>query len=194
MASQSADTGGDRNQDHPLRSPVPSIRGKTNRHPSARVFGSHLVLDDGGSRKQAARFQDLLQQPSHAYLTGRANAGYARVTTNRQSPLVSMATTLSGPLSDTGGCLISQRFVLAAVSARPLQKPRMKSSGVRVLSCSAFRGFDRFTAAISIRQRQAINGSMTRACSVLFRAAWHSAPPPLYWRWIAADIVFGVWT
>ena len=144
MASQSADTGGDRNQDHPLRSSVPSIRGKANRHPSARVFGSHLVLDEGRSRKQAARFQDPLQQPSHAYLTGRANAGYARVTTNCQSPLVSMATTLSGPLSDTGGCLISQRFVLAAASGRPLQKPRMKSSGVRFLSCSAFRGSDQF--------------------------------------------------
>jgi hypothetical protein len=43
---------------------------------------------------------------------------------------------------------------LAAVSGRRLQKPRMKSSGVRVLSCSAFRGSDRFTAALSIRQRQ----------------------------------------
>jgi hypothetical protein len=31
----------------------------------------------------------------------------------------------------------------------------MKSSGVRVLSCSAFRGSDRFTAAVSIRQRHA---------------------------------------
>ncbi len=87
---------------------------------------SHLVLDDGISRKQAARFQDLLQQPSHAYLTGRANAGYARVTSNRESPLVSMATTLSGPLSDTDGCLLSQRFALAAVSGRPLQKSRNK--------------------------------------------------------------------
>src|SRR5882762_4554317 len=76
-------------------------------------------------------------------------------TTNRQSPLVSMATTLSGSLSDTGGCLISQRFVLAAVSGRPLEKPRMKSSAVRVLGCSAFRGSDRFTAAVSVRQRQA---------------------------------------
>src|SRR5882762_3728533 len=101
MASQSADTGGDSNQVHPLRSPVLSIRGKANRHPSARVLGSHFVLDDGRSRKQAARFQDLLQQPSHAYLPGRANAGYARVTTSSQSPLVSMATTLSGPLSET---------------------------------------------------------------------------------------------
>src|SRR6267154_5006018 len=77
------------------------------------------------------------------------------VTTNRQSPLVSMATTLSGSLSDTCGCLISQRFVLAAVSGRPLEKPRMKSSAVRVLGCSAFRGSDRFTAAVSVRQRQA---------------------------------------
>jgi len=99
--------------------------------------GSHLILDDGRSRKQTARSQDLLQQPSHAQLTGRANAGYARVTTNLQSPLVSMAATLSSPLSDTGGCLISQRFALAAVSGRPLQKPRMKSSGVCVLSCAA---------------------------------------------------------
>ena len=82
------------------------------------------------------------------------NAGYAPVTTNRQSPLVSMATSLSGPLSDTGGCLISQRFVLAAVSGRPLQKPRMKSSGLCVLSCTALRGSDRFTAAVSIHQRQ----------------------------------------
>src|ERR1700688_2168590 len=37
--------------------------------------------------------------------------------------------------SDTGGCLISQRFALAAVFGRPLQKHRMKSSGVCVLSC-----------------------------------------------------------
>jgi hypothetical protein len=110
MASQSADTGGHRNQVHPLRSPVPSVCGKANRHHSTRVFGSHLVLDDGRSRKQAARFQDLLQQPSHAYLPGRANARYTGVTTNRKSPLISMAASLSCPVSDTGGRLISQRF------------------------------------------------------------------------------------
>jgi transposase InsO family protein len=45
---------------------------------------------------------------------------------------------LSGPLSDTGGCLISQRFALAAVSGRPLQKPRMKSPNVRVLVAARF--------------------------------------------------------
>ncbi len=65
MASQSADIGGDRNQDRPLRSPVPSVRGKANRHHSTRVFGSHVVLDDCRSRNQTARFQNLLQQPSH---------------------------------------------------------------------------------------------------------------------------------
>jgi hypothetical protein len=32
----------------------------------------------------------------------------------------------------------------------------MKSSGVRFLSCSAFRGSDRFTVTVSIRQRQVI--------------------------------------
>src|SRR5947208_1780840 len=115
MASQSADTEGDRNQDHPLRPPVPSIRGKADRHPAAGILRSHVVLDDGRPRKQAARFQDLLQPPSHAYLTGRANAGYAHVTTTSQSPLVSLATTLSSPLSDPDGCLICQRLALAVV-------------------------------------------------------------------------------
>src|SRR2546429_7728820 len=59
-------TRGDRNQDHPLRPPVPSIRGKAERHAAAGILGSHVVLDDGRPRKQAARVQDLLQQPSHA--------------------------------------------------------------------------------------------------------------------------------
>src|SRR5215472_14201002 len=106
MASQPPDTGGDRNQVRPLRSTVSSVRGKANRHRSAGVFGSHFVLDCGGSRKQAARFQDLLQQPSHPYLNGRANAESACVTTNRKSPLVSMATSLSILISDTGGRVI----------------------------------------------------------------------------------------
>jgi len=154
MASQSADTGGDENQVHPLRPPVPPIRGKANRHPSARVFGSHVVLDDGRPRKQAARFQDLLQQPSHAYLTGRANAGSARATSNRKSPLVSLATSLSILIPDTNGCLTFQRLGLTAVSGQPLQEPRMKSSGVCVLGCSSYRGSDRFTATVSIRQTQ----------------------------------------
>src|ERR1039457_5814959 len=89
MASQSADLGGDRNQDRPLRSPVPSVRGEAYRHPSTRVFGTHVVLEDGSSRRPTPRFQDLLQPPSPAFLTGRANAGSGRVTTHRQSPPIS---------------------------------------------------------------------------------------------------------
>jgi hypothetical protein len=92
--------------------------------------------------------------PSHAYLTGRANAGYARVTTNRKSPLISLATSLPILISDTSGCLTFQRLGLTAASGQPLQKSGMESSGVRVLGCSAFRRSDRFTATVSIRQAQ----------------------------------------
>jgi hypothetical protein len=52
VASQSADSGGDRNQVPPLRSPVPSVRGKAHRHPAPRVFRSHVVLDDWRSRNK----------------------------------------------------------------------------------------------------------------------------------------------
>jgi putative transposase len=52
------------------------------------------------------RFQDLLQPPPHPSITGRANAGQAPVTTRRQSVLISLATPLSRPISDTGSCLI----------------------------------------------------------------------------------------
>ena len=115
MASQPPDTGRDRNQVRPLRSTVSSVRGKANRHRSTGVFGSHFVLDCGGSREQAARFQDLLQQPSHPYLNGRANAESACVTTNRKSPLVSMATSLSILISDTSGCVIFRRLSNSAI-------------------------------------------------------------------------------
>src|SRR5205085_7662342 len=118
MASQSACTGVDGNQVHTLRSPVPSIRGTADRHPSPRVFGSPVVLDDVRSRKEAARFQDLLQQPSHAYLTGRANTRDAGVTTNRKSPLVWLAAPLSILISDPNGCLTFQIFGLTEVSGQ----------------------------------------------------------------------------
>src|SRR6516225_8978199 len=108
MASQPPDPGRDRNQVRPLRSTVSSVRGKANRHRSTGVFGSHFVLDCGGSRIQAARFQDLLQHPSHPNLNRRANAESAWVTTNRKSPLVSMSTALSILISDTSGCVISE--------------------------------------------------------------------------------------
>src|SRR5437667_4617209 len=53
MASQSACTGVDGNQVHTLRSPVPSIRRTADRHPSPRVFGSPVVLDDVRSRNRS---------------------------------------------------------------------------------------------------------------------------------------------
>src|SRR5262250_775377 len=118
MASQPPDTGRDRNQVRPLCSTVSSVRGKANRHCSTGVSGSHFVLDGGESRKQAARFQDLLQQPSHPYLNGRANAESACVTTNRKSPLLSMATSLSFLISDTSGCVIFRRLSIAPVSGQ----------------------------------------------------------------------------
>src|SRR5215469_13201738 len=119
MASQPPDTGRARNQVRPLRSTVSSVRGKANRHRSTGVFGSHFVLDCGGSRKQAARFQDLLQRPPHPYLHGRANAESACVTTSRKSPFVSMATSLSILISDTSGCVIFRRLSIAPVSGQP---------------------------------------------------------------------------
>src|SRR6516162_6510155 len=138
--TQSADTRGDRNQVHPLRSTVTSVRGKANRHRSTRVFGSPVVLDNDRSRKQAARFQDLLQQPSHPYLTERANAGYAGVTTNRKSPLVSMAAPLPILVSDPNGCLTLSK-TRAHFGIRSTSKnPGTKSSGICDLGYRAFRG------------------------------------------------------
>jgi hypothetical protein len=62
-----------------------------------------------------------IKQPSHAYLTEWANSRYARAATSRQSPFVSMATSLSILISDTHGCVIFQRLALAAASDRPRQ-------------------------------------------------------------------------
>src|SRR6516162_5185458 len=180
MASQPPDTGRDRNQVRPLRSTVSSVRGKANRHRSTGVFGLHFVLDCGGSRKQAARFQDLLQQPSHPYLNRRANAESACVTTNRKSPLVSMATSLSILISDTSGCVIFRRLSIAPVSSTLGRLP-IKSSGAGVLGCCALRGSDRFTRTVSIRQRHDVDGIDARIAPnlivvfvVIDAAGWHA--------------------
>ena len=61
VASQSADTGGERDQNRPPCSSLPSLCGAADRYDSTRVFGSHVVLDHGGSRNQAARFPDIFQ-------------------------------------------------------------------------------------------------------------------------------------
>ena len=143
MASQPPDTGRDRNQVRPLRSTVSSVRGEANRHRSTGVFGSHFVLDCGGSREQAARFQDLLQQPSHPYLNGRANAESTCVTTNRKSPFVSMATSLSILISDTSGCVIFRRLSIAPVSGQPWEDFQLNHRCSRswLLRASRIRSF-----------------------------------------------------
>src|SRR5215469_3917027 len=154
MASQPPDTGCDRNQVRPLRSTVSSVRGKTNRHRSTGVFGSHFVLDCGGSRKQAARFQNLLQQPSHPYLNGRANTESTYVTTNRKSPFVSMATSLSILISDTNGCVIFRRLSIAPVSGQPWEDFQLNHLLLALLVAACFADPIRFTPTASIRQRQ----------------------------------------
>src|SRR5215472_4836515 len=166
MASQPAGTGRDRNQVRPLRSTVSSVRGKANRHRSTGVSGSHFVLDCGGSRKQAARFQDLLQQPPHPYLNGRANAESACVTTNRKSPLLSMATSLSILISDTSGCVIFRRLSNSGIRSTSGRLP-IKSSGACVRGCCAVRGSDRLTPTVSIRQRQVTPLSKVKVYSVV---------------------------
>jgi hypothetical protein len=45
-----------------------------------------------------------------------------------------------------------QIFELTVVSGQAPQKPGMKSCGVCVLSCSAFRGSDRFTVTRSVKK------------------------------------------
>jgi len=59
--------------------------------------------------------------------SGRANARYARATTSRKSPLVSMATSLSRPISDTRGCLIFSKTRSLRYLGQRRQKLGMKS-------------------------------------------------------------------
>jgi hypothetical protein len=63
-----------------------------------------------------------------------------------------MAASLPQAISDASGCVISQRLLIAATSVE-LGKTSKKSFGVKVLKRSAFRGSDRFTATVSIRQK-----------------------------------------
>ena len=66
-----------------------------------------------------------------------ANAGSARVTTNCQPPLVSMATPLSGPLSDRSGCLICPRLALAAIFGQPPQNSQEIIRRFSIAACFA---------------------------------------------------------
>ena len=57
--------------------------------------------------------------------------------TSRKSPLVSMATSLSRPISDTAGCLICQRLALAAIFGQPRQNFQEIIRSLSVAACVA---------------------------------------------------------
>ena len=122
MASQSANPECGRNQNRAVCPAVSSICGTADRLITERVFGSHFVLDDGRSRKQAARISELLQQASRAYFTGGPNtrSGRERVAAVRKYPLLPLAIPLPRSLSDAGRGLIFQRICLAVVSNGPI--------------------------------------------------------------------------
>ena len=83
----------------------------------------------------------------------------------------SMATTLSSLIiSDTRSCLICQRLTLAAPFGQPRQNFQRNHSVF--LKRSAFRGSDRFTATISIRQRRVF--SRRELSAVLVMLAFYS--------------------
>jgi hypothetical protein len=86
----------------------------------------HIVVDDSGSRRQVARFQNPLQRPPRSHCTGRAAACPRRAyaTTRGRYPLLSMATSLPRPISHTDRRLILQREVPPAVSGRHRQTAR----------------------------------------------------------------------
>jgi hypothetical protein len=79
----------------------------------------HTLFWTSADLEKTARFQDLLQPPPHPSITGRANAGHAPVTTHRQSVLVSLATSLSRPISDTGSCLIFRESRFLRYTGQP---------------------------------------------------------------------------
>src|SRR4029450_7051018 len=117
MASQSANPGGSGNQDGAIHSLVSSVRGEADRDDSARVFGSHVILDDRRSRKQAAGVPGLLQWSSYPSVTGGTNTRSGRdgASTCCRSPLLSMAIPLSRSVSDSDRCMIIRKILVSAV-------------------------------------------------------------------------------
>src|SRR5262245_57735665 len=130
MASQSANPGGSRNQDGAVCSLVSSVRGEADWNDSARVSGSHVILDDRRSRKQAAGVPGLLQCSSHPSLTERANTASGRdeAPTGCESPLLSMGTSLSTPVLNTDRCLPRKRLFLPTVLRNSARLPSTNRS------------------------------------------------------------------
>ncbi len=124
--------------------PCPIHSWKGSSAPFDASIGSHVVLNNGRSRKQAARFQDLLQQPSHAYqsqTSARFDGNLTVVTYIRHQWL--------------------RNFPRLSIAAYPVNlgktsKLPTKPSTVCVLGRRAPRGSDRFSSIVSIRQRQVV--------------------------------------
>ncbi len=74
----------------------------TKRNGSKGIFGSHSILDDHRSGKEATRFPALLQRLSNACRAGRAHAGTEpwRRSLTCKFQVISMAAALSRTLSD----------------------------------------------------------------------------------------------
>jgi hypothetical protein len=89
-----------------------------------------------------------------------ANAGYARVTTRRQSALVWLATTLSRPISDTHGRLSFQRCAIPAICRSPWAKTRNEIIRVGVLQFFIAARF--VNLAVSLPQYQFASHSISR--------------------------------
>ena len=107
----------DRDQDRALRPLVPSLCGTADRHGSTGVPGSHVILDHGGSRKQAARFQDILQPSSHACRTSRATTGRCTDPADREPPILSLGISLPRTVSNTHSGLIPEEPKMPALVA-----------------------------------------------------------------------------
>src|SRR4029453_3484785 len=105
MASQSANPGGSGDKDSALCPPVSSVCGAADRDDSKGVFGSHVILDDCRSRKQAAEVPGLLQQLSNPSLIGGKNTRPEGTTKSRESDVLSMAISLSRLVPDTDRCV-----------------------------------------------------------------------------------------
>jgi hypothetical protein len=124
--------------------------------PGRYFFNSDLFdemyasLADRSTRKLLNRLArlDVLLIDELGYLNlkpEQSNIFFKLMEERYHPPLVSMATPLSGPLSDAGGCLISPRLARAAVFGQPRQNfhsDSKKSFGVSPSqSASRLRSF-----------------------------------------------------
>ena len=91
------------NQDGSIHSLVPSVRRATDRNNPQRVFGPVVVLDGNGFRDETDRFQRLLQRVSQSCRAEGRNSDRNVRIQGCESPIISLAATLSWAVSNTDG-------------------------------------------------------------------------------------------